>query len=266
MNPNTVGSFVNELFSMFKKFSPALKYTSSDKSISALLLTSSTSKRPRLPLVHTSSIERIWLYETYNVRRLFSKRIVLGISFSLFPERSKCLSTGYLFKEWFFNEPNDDILLFFASIDSRVGIVPNEAGRNSITFLLIIRYFSWLRLLIYSLNYLIWLSDKFKPLRFFPYTKESISVNFIFLRINSPPWLNSFISLTQCYFSLDWFSNVEANFLSKTDCSSGAILSFKYFFKTLVPPFLMFCLIALSGFPSTCNLTKEFMKPISHGS
>ncbi len=135
-------------------------------SVSALLLASKTSRRGRLPFAQTSSIERIWLYEMYKVRKLFKNKIVLGISMNLLPDKSRCFNAGYLFSEWFFKKPNDDSLLFLASIDSRVGIVPKDAGRDSRTFLLTIRYFSWERLAISSLSYLTWLSDRFNPFKF----------------------------------------------------------------------------------------------------
>lgn len=88
----------------------------------------------------------------------------------------------------------------------------------------------------------------------------------MFLKVSYPPWLNSLISLTQYYFYVDCCSNVDSNFFSNIPCSSGGILSLRYFFKILVPPFLMFCLIVLSGFPYTWSLTKELIKPSSYGS
>ena len=53
MNPSKVGTLVSELFSTFKKFKPPLKYTSSDKSVRQLLLTSKTYKCGKLSLYQT---------------------------------------------------------------------------------------------------------------------------------------------------------------------------------------------------------------------
>lgn len=168
---------------------------------------------------------------------------------NLFPDRSRCLNAGYLFKEWFFAEPKVKSLLFLASIDSKVGIVPKVAGKYSKIFLFMIKYFNEVNWPISSLNYFIWLSDRFKPFKFFVYTIESTEVIFIFLNTNYPPWLNSLIIFTQYYFSVDCCSKGDSNLFYNWLCSSGGILSFRYFFNIFVPPFLMFCLIVFNGFP-----------------
>lgn len=60
----------------------------------------------------------------------------------MLPDRSRCLNAEYLFNEWFFADPNVKSLLFFASIDSKVGIIPKAVGKDSKIFLLMIKYFN----------------------------------------------------------------------------------------------------------------------------